>query len=184
MKKLLIGATLWLMACVPGFAQSSYTALDSTGHTITFHTFNCSSTICPGSTPMDQSGNPLGTPGNPLYANPTNGSSYQNTSNWTSGVGSQTGTSATTILTAPGASIRTFVTAVQCSRDDAGTTAVRVTLNDISSTPILLPNNGGGGGNNMTFPTPLIVTAATALTFTPSSAVTTIRCSAQGYHAS
>jgi hypothetical protein len=113
-----------------------------------------------------------------------NGSAYPDKANFVSGAASATDTAAHTIIAAPGAGIKIYVTGVQCSRDDAGTAAMRVTLNDGASTPVLLPNNGGGGGNNPVFPTPLIVPAATALQFTPSTSTSTVRCSAQGYTAS
>jgi hypothetical protein len=110
-------------------------------------------------------------------------SPYANRENYTRGAASETGTSAGTILPASGsASLKEYITAVQCGRTDAGTTAIYVTLNDTASTIIVLPNNGGGGGNNVEFPAPLAVAANTAATFTASSGVSTIYCSAQGYN--
>jgi hypothetical protein len=104
--------------------------------------------------------------------------------NFVSGSGSATGTGATTIIAAPSTGLRIYVTAVQCGRTDAGTTAIYVTLNDTSSTVLVLPNAGNGGGNNISFPaTPLTMARATALTFTASSGVSTVYCDAQGYAA-
>ena len=104
--------------------------------------------------------------------------------NLVSGAGTTTGTGATTIIAAPTASgFRIYVTGVQCARDDAGTTAMRVTLNDTSSTVIVLPNSGGGGGNNQVYQSPLTVARTTALTFTASSGITNVYCNAQGYAA-
>lgn len=101
--------------------------------------------------------------------------------NLVSGSGNATGTGATTIIAAPSATRRLYITAVECGRTDAGTTAVRATLNDDGTTVIVIPNSGGGGGNNITFPSPLTVPAGTALTFTMSSGVTTAYCNAQGF---
>lgn len=101
--------------------------------------------------------------------------------NLVSGSGNTTGTGATTIIAAPSATRRLYITAVECGRTDAGTTAVRATLNDDGTTVIVIPNSGGGGGNNMYFANPLTVPAGTALTFTMSGGVTTAYCSAQGF---
>lgn len=97
------------------------------------------------------------------------------------GAASATGTGATTIISAGAAGIKNYITSVQCGRDDAGTTAIRVTFNDAASTPLVLPNTGGGGGNNVTFPVPIATAAATAFQFTSSAGTTTVRCNAQGY---
>jgi hypothetical protein len=101
--------------------------------------------------------------------------------NVVSGAGNATGTGATTIIAAPTATRRIYVTAVQCGRTDAGSTGIFVTLNDNASTVIVVPNTGSGGGNNMPFPSPLTVPPATALTFTASSGVSTLYCDAQGF---
>lgn len=98
-----------------------------------------------------------------------------------SGTASATTTGATTLIAAGAAGIKNYITSVQCGRDDAGTTAIRVTFSDTGTSILVLPNNGGGGGNNATFPVPLVTAAATAFTFTASTATTTVRCSAQGY---
>jgi hypothetical protein len=101
--------------------------------------------------------------------------------NLVSGSASATGTGATQIIAAPTTTRRIYVTSVQCGRNDAGTSAIFATLNDNASTVVVVPNSGGGGGSNMTFPSPLTVPAATALTFQASSGVTTLYCNAQGY---
>jgi hypothetical protein len=90
--------------------------------------------------------------------------------NLVSGSGSATGTGATTIISAPTATRRIYVTGVACGRTDWHC------LDDL-----VVPNTGGGGGNNVTFRSPLIVPDATALTFTASSGVTTLHCNAQGF---
>jgi hypothetical protein len=102
-------------------------------------------------------------------------------SNLVSGEASATGTAATTIISAPTKTRRIYVTGAQCSRNDAGTTAIFVTFNDTSSTIAVLPNSGGGGANNMVFTSPLTVPTATALTFTSSASTSTVYCNAQGF---
>jgi hypothetical protein len=101
--------------------------------------------------------------------------------NLVSGAGNTTGTGATTIIAAQAAGIKMYISSLQCFRTDAGTTAIFATLNDGASTIIGIPNGGGGGGNNIVFQIPLVVAAATALTFTASGGVTTLYCNAQGY---
>ena len=104
--------------------------------------------------------------------------------NFVFGSGNATNTASTTIIASPGASLRIYVTGVQCGRTDAGTSAIFVTLNDVKSTVLVLPNSGGGGGNNMGFGDGRITVArGTALTFTASSGVTTVYCAGQGYAA-
>jgi len=104
--------------------------------------------------------------------------------NLVSGSGNATNTAATTIIASPGSNLRIYVTGVQCGRNDTGTTAIRVTLNDDKSSVLVLPNSGNGGGNNMEFGDGVITVArGTALTFTAASGVTTVYCAAQGYAA-
>jgi hypothetical protein len=103
------------------------------------------------------------------------------TSNLVSGAANATGTSQTTIIAAPTATRRIYVTGAQCGRNDAGTSAIFVTFNDNASTIMVLPNSGGGGGNNMVFASPLTVPAATAFTFTASAGTSTVYCNAQGF---
>lgn len=110
-------------------------------------------------------------------------SPYANRENMVRGAASATGTGATTIIAASGsASLKTYVTDIECGRTDAGTTAIFVTLNDVggtgSGTVLIIP---AGGGNNKSFHVPLVTAANTAFTFTASSGVTTLYCSAQGF---
>ena len=114
---------------------------------------------------------------------PGGGSDYGNQANFVSGTVTGTDTTLRTIIGAPATTGFAHITGVQCARDDAGTTAIHVTLNDSASTPIILPNNGGGGGNNPVFTTPLVVAVNTALKFQASASITTVYCSAQGYDA-
>ena len=89
-------------------------------------------------------------------------------------------TAAKTIIAASG-SLKTYVTAIQCGRTDAGTTASYVTFSDTASSILVLPNNGGGGGNNITFTTPMNAGNA-AFTFTSSASLSSVYCNAQGYY--
>jgi hypothetical protein len=102
-------------------------------------------------------------------------------SNLVTGAGSATNTSATAIIAAVSTARRIYVTAAQCGRTDAGTTAIHVTLNDDASTVVVLPNSGGGSFVPVVFPNPLTVTASSGLTFTASDSITTIYCNAQGF---
>lgn len=61
------------------------------------------------------------------------------------GSASATGTGATTLIAAGGSNVKTYVTDVECGRNDAGTTAIFVTLSDAASTILVLPNNGEEG---------------------------------------
>ena len=103
--------------------------------------------------------------------------------------GSTTAGTATTFTGASNSTLKTYITAIQCGRSDAGTTPITVAINDAAGTPVLLttlvlPNSGGGGGNNVSFPSPLVASATNpGITFTASSAVATLYCSAQGYFA-
>jgi hypothetical protein len=108
-------------------------------------------------------------------------SPYANRENYVRGAASATGTGATTIIAAQGASVKTYITDLECGRSDAGTSAIIVTFSDAASTVLVIPNSGGGGGNNKTFNVPLVTAANTAFTFTAGSGVTTLYCDAQGY---
>lgn len=108
-------------------------------------------------------------------------SPYANRENMVRGSASATGTGATTLIAAGGASVKTYVTDVECGRSDSGTAAIIVTLSDSASTILVLPNSGGGGGNNKTFNVPLVTAANAAFTFTAGTGTTTVYCSAQGF---
>jgi hypothetical protein len=102
--------------------------------------------------------------------------------NFISGSGSGTDTNPHNIIAAPSITgARYYITGIQCGRTDAGTSASRVTLNDDAATVIVLPNAGNGGGANVSFPVPLTVPRATALTMTSSASISTVYCSAQGF---
>lgn len=97
-----------------------------------------------------------------------------------SGAASATDTSTMTVIAAPDTG-RLCVTSLQLGRNDAGTTAITVTLNDAKATVLVVPNSGGGGSVPVVFDTPLILPAKTALTAKASSGVTTLFVSAQGF---
>lgn len=92
------------------------------------------------------------------------------------GSASTTANTATTLIAAQGASVKTYITGLQCSNTSATTTYV--TMNDSASSVFIVP---AGGGSNVVFNVPLVTAANTALTFTAASAVTTMYCNAQGY---
>lgn len=92
------------------------------------------------------------------------------------GTANTTGTGATTIIASAGGSLKNYVTGLQCSNTSA--TTVTITMSDSASSVFIVPANGG---SNISFAIPLATAAATAFTFTSSSGVTTLYCSAQGY---
>ena len=108
-------------------------------------------------------------------------SPYANRENMVRGSASSTNTSAHTLIAAGGAGIKTYITAIQCGRTDAGTSAIAVTFSNAAADVMVIPNNGGGGGNNQTFPVPLATAANTAFTFTSGTSTSTVYCSAQGF---
>src|SRR6516165_938887 len=77
------------------------------------------------------------------------------TENLVGGAASSSSNTAVTIISAPSGTRRIYVTAAQCGRTDAGTSAVYVTFNDNASTILVLASGGGGGGNNMVSVSPL-----------------------------
>jgi hypothetical protein len=98
------------------------------------------------------------------------------------GTVSATTTAAATIANSSNTTLKSYMTGLQCSRGDAGTTAITVTLNDTASTVFVLPNSGGGGGYTATFQTPLVTSAVnTSFTFTEGAATATVYCNAQGF---
>ena len=106
---------------------------------------------------------------------------FANKENMVRGSASATGTSATTLIAAQGSGVKIYVTAVECFNTSAS--ATYVTLNDTegtgSGTTIGVPPSNPNSGS--LFPTPLVIAANTALTFTPAGATTTLYCNAQGY---
>jgi len=99
-------------------------------------------------------------------------------SNW----GSATGTSAVSVISAQGAGIKIYITAI--SVVNTGTAGSLVTIQiDPAGTPTTLWQmvNPSGGGSNITFPNPLVVTANKAVGFTAATASTTQYVSISGY---
>jgi len=92
-------------------------------------------------------------------------------------------TSATTCtgMGAQGASVKIYVTDLACTRNDAGTTAATMTLNDTATTIIDMPNNGGGGGFSNHYNVPLQVAANTAFTVQSGASLSSVHCSASGF---
>jgi hypothetical protein len=61
---ILVLTALW---AGPAFSQASFTAKDASGATQTFKSIDCSSTICPISSPVDATGSAFGVTGNPFF---------------------------------------------------------------------------------------------------------------------
>lgn len=123
---------------------------------------------------------PEATPNGKLVVQP-----WALTPNLADGGGSSTGTGTFTVLAASGsASLKEYMTSLQCGRSDAGTTAITVAISDGTKTrTFVVPDNGGGGGNNGHFVTPIVFAANTAVTAAFSAGVTTGYCNAEGYYA-
>lgn len=106
-------------------------------------------------------------------------SPYSNRENQIRGGGNATGTGAFNILPASGsASLKEYMTDVECGRTDAGATPIIVTFNDSVPTVLVIPPLGG---NSKAFATPLVGSANTAVTATFGTGVTTGYCYAQGF---
>jgi len=73
------------------------------------------------------------------------------------------------------------INAIQCGRNDAGTSAVKITFNDYAGTVMVQPNSGHGGSAYADFPSLLQLPPDSNLTMTVSAATTTVFCSAQGF---
>jgi len=96
--------------------------------------------------------------------------------NYVSGSAAQTGTAQTSLIAAQGASIKLYITDLECG--NSGVNTSMLTFTDTAATALLNP---AGFGFMKTFATPLVVAANTAFQFTPGSASTTQTCNAQGY---
>lgn len=107
------------------------------------------------------------------------GDTYENAANWIGGTASTTAGTATTLVAASGASLKSYITDLSCYNTSA--TTITVALNDSLSTVLIVPSTGG---NNLPIRVPLQTAANTALTFTASTAETTVGCTARGYKGS
>jgi hypothetical protein len=111
-------------------------------------------------------------------------SPYANRELYLSGFTTGTDTAAHDLIAAQGGTLKIYVTGIQCSRSDAGTTAIVVTMLDSTPTNLaqmVLPNSGGGGGNNMIFTTPIATAANKKLQFSSGTSTSTVYCTAEGY---
>lgn len=110
---------------------------------------------------------------------PQGGPNYANAANFIGGTASTTAGTATTLVAASGAGLKSYITDLSCYNTSA--TTITVALNDSLSSVFIVP---AGGGFVLPAQTPLITAANTALTFTASTAETTVGCTARGYKAS
>jgi hypothetical protein len=92
-------------------------------------------------------------------------------------------TAATTCtgMGAQGSGVKIYVTDLCITRNDAGTSAVSMTLNDTATTIVDLPNNGGGGGFCKTYNVPLVIAANTAFQVTSGTSISSEHVSATGF---
>lgn len=116
-------------------------------------------------------------------------SPYANRENYVRGSVSLTSTGTNlALIGAQGAGVKIYLTDLQCFRNDAGTTALTVSTNDVLNTGTnsiwVIPDNGGGGGMiRHGGGVPLVFAANTTayVDVLSSSAVTNSYCNAQGY---
>lgn len=101
-------------------------------------------------------------------------------SNLVSGSVTSTGTGATTVIAAPSGTRRLYIKSMQIGRTDAGSSPLIVTLNDDAATVLVVPV-AAAGPIAPVFLKPLTVAAATALTATSGTGVTTLYITAQGF---
>ena len=95
--------------------------------------------------------------------------------------GSTIVTTAFNLVPAQGASVKTYITDIECGRTDSGLTPITVTFNDTGTTVLTIPPSGGW---SKSFQTPIVTAANATLTMTWSSAVSTAFCSVQGFKGS
>lgn len=96
--------------------------------------------------------------------------------NMVRGAASSTSNTAVTLIAAPATGVRLYITGLQCY--NSGATTSTITLNDSGAWEGVNPTISGFA---VVFSTPLVMAAATALTFTPGSSSSTQFCNAQGY---
>lgn len=103
---------------------------------------------------------------------------YANPENFVSGNGSNTDGTTTSLISAQGAGIRTYITSIVITNTSASNIYVEFKDDITAKYTIPAPANSGA---IITLPTPLVGTANKAWWFDPSTAATTIYCSAAGY---
>lgn len=116
-------------------------------------------------------------------------SPYANRENYVRGSVSLTSTGTNlALIGAQGANVKIYLTDLQCFRNDAGTTALTVSTNDVLNTGtnsvwVLADNGGGGGFVKPGGGVPLVFAANTTayVDVLSSAAVTNSYCNAQGY---
>lgn len=101
-------------------------------------------------------------------------SPYANRENYTFGTASATGTSSTSVIASPGASLKLYPTSISISNSSA--TAVTVAIqNGSGGTTLATYEVPAGGGSNVTMPTPMTgMSAATGIFFASSGSASTI----------
>ena len=117
-------------------------------------------------------------------------SPYANRENYVSGSVSTSGVTVAALIATPAiASYKYYITDFNCTRNDAGTTAIVVSTNDVDTAGVqgakgwTVPNSGGGGGFMKTFNVPLKTAAGTAFQIKnlTGSGVNSLICTATGY---
>jgi hypothetical protein len=97
-----------------------------------------------------------------------------------SGTGSSTGTADTALMAALGAGTQIYVTSIQAANSSATDTLVHIKDGSTTLMTLAVPANGGAEAE---LPSPLRLTANTALNFASTTAVTTLYVSYHGYQA-
>ena len=112
-------------------------------------------------------------------------SPYANKENFVGGTASVTGTTSTSLVSAPGSGLYLYITAVSCF--NSGSTLTTVSFQNGSGGSTIWEGVAAatGGGFTHTFPVPIggvnNMTANTALYIQAGSATTTLYCNASGY---
>lgn len=95
------------------------------------------------------------------------------------GIATLTDTNNTEIIAAQGAGSRLYISSIAIT--NTSSTAVRVDIKDGTTVKLSFYVAAAGGGASHSMPTPLRLTANTALNAAMSASVTDVRVSAQGY---
>jgi hypothetical protein len=100
----------------------------------------------------------------------------------TNGTGNSTGTGNTSVIAAPGAGVTLYITSIIVTNAHA-TVGTKVAIKDGTTAKINLFAAANGGGATIPFPTPLRLTANTALQFANTTTGADVDVSAVGYTA-